>query len=152
MIPRLFWLNFMPFGSCARLMLLAKSGIHAIQVWWTAENLVFQHTGGRKNDFASSITFGDASSGSWIEWKQGSGRAPESWLSGTTAQLARPFGPPSLQVRKRLKSVPSVDTIRRRDTPQCYAFQCPAGTADNLTERTPPLSIVENRRTVEDPP
>jgi hypothetical protein len=38
-----------------KVILLAKSGIRAIHVWWTVENLVFQHTGGRKNDFASSI-------------------------------------------------------------------------------------------------
>jgi hypothetical protein len=36
-------------------LLLAKSGKRGIHVWWTVENLVFQHTGGRKNDFASSL-------------------------------------------------------------------------------------------------
>jgi hypothetical protein len=37
-----------------KVILMAKSGIRAIHVWWTVENLVFQHTGGRENDFASS--------------------------------------------------------------------------------------------------
>jgi hypothetical protein len=33
---------------------MAKSGIRPIHVSWTIENLMFQHTGGRNNDFASS--------------------------------------------------------------------------------------------------
>jgi hypothetical protein len=39
-------------------LLMAKSGIRAIRVWWTVESLVFQQTGGRKNDFAISSTCG----------------------------------------------------------------------------------------------
>jgi hypothetical protein len=38
---------------------MAKSEIRTIHVWWTVENSVFQHTGGRENDFAISITFGE---------------------------------------------------------------------------------------------
>jgi hypothetical protein len=34
---------------------MAKSEIRTIHVWWTVENLVFQHTSGRENDFAISI-------------------------------------------------------------------------------------------------
>ena len=49
----------MPFGSWPLLILMAKSEIRIIHVWWTVENLVFQHTGGRENDFASSIAFGE---------------------------------------------------------------------------------------------
>jgi len=41
-------------------ILLAKSEIRTIQVWQTVENLVFQHTDGRENDFAISIAFGEA--------------------------------------------------------------------------------------------
>ena len=41
---------------------MAKSEVRMIHVWWTVETLVFQHTGGRENDFASSITFGDSGS------------------------------------------------------------------------------------------
>jgi hypothetical protein len=40
------------------MILMAKSEIRTIHVWWTVENLVFQHTGGRENDFASSIKYG----------------------------------------------------------------------------------------------
>jgi hypothetical protein len=39
---------------------MAKSEIRTIHVWWTVEKLVFQHTGGRENDFAISIAFGEA--------------------------------------------------------------------------------------------
>jgi hypothetical protein len=46
-------------GSSSLLILMAKSEIRTIHVWWTVETLVFQHTGGRENDFAISITFGD---------------------------------------------------------------------------------------------
>jgi hypothetical protein len=38
---------------------MAKSGMRMIQVSWTVENLVFQHTGGRENDFAININLGD---------------------------------------------------------------------------------------------
>jgi hypothetical protein len=38
---------------------MAKSEIRAIHVWWTVENLVFQHTGGHENDFAINIIFGE---------------------------------------------------------------------------------------------
>jgi hypothetical protein len=47
-------------GSSSLLILMAKSEIRTIQVWQTVENLVFQHTDGRENDFAISITFGEA--------------------------------------------------------------------------------------------
>jgi hypothetical protein len=38
---------------------MAKSEIRTIHVWWGVENLVFQHIGGRENDLAISIIFGD---------------------------------------------------------------------------------------------
>jgi hypothetical protein len=41
-------------------ILLAKSQIRMIHVWQAVENLVYQRASGRENDFASSITFGDA--------------------------------------------------------------------------------------------
>jgi hypothetical protein len=34
---------------------MAKSEIRSIHVWWTGEDLVLQHTGGRENDFAIGI-------------------------------------------------------------------------------------------------
>jgi hypothetical protein len=49
----------MPFGSWPLLIPVAKPEIRTIHVWWTVENLVFQDTSGRENDFAISIAFGE---------------------------------------------------------------------------------------------
>jgi hypothetical protein len=40
-------------------ILRAKSEIRTIHAWWSVENLVLQHTGGRENDFAIGITSDD---------------------------------------------------------------------------------------------
>jgi hypothetical protein len=45
-------------STSPNMILMAKSEIRTIHVWWAVENLVFQHTGGRENDFAISIKYG----------------------------------------------------------------------------------------------
>jgi hypothetical protein len=41
--------------SSPKEILMAKSEVRTNHVWWTVENVVFQHAGGRENDFAISI-------------------------------------------------------------------------------------------------
>jgi hypothetical protein len=51
--------NLLPVGSCALLILLAKSEIRAVHVWQAVENLTCQPAGRSENDFASRFSFGD---------------------------------------------------------------------------------------------
>jgi hypothetical protein len=46
-------------GSSSVLLLMAKSEIGTMHVWWTVETLVFQHTGDRENGSAISVAFGE---------------------------------------------------------------------------------------------
>jgi hypothetical protein len=47
------------YGSYAISILLAKSEIYMMHVWWAGENWGFHHTGNRENDFAIRIGFGE---------------------------------------------------------------------------------------------
>jgi hypothetical protein len=49
----------MPFGSCPVLILLAKSELRTIDVWYESESRVCPPANSCKTDFASSISFGE---------------------------------------------------------------------------------------------
>jgi hypothetical protein len=69
---------------------MAKSEIHTIHVWWTVENLVFQHTGGRENDFAISIKC-DEDPTSWVLRTFGDG-CPKGLVIWAVKQLSHFWG------------------------------------------------------------
>src|SRR5262245_57523527 len=81
-----------PIPCSPKMILVAKSGIRAIHAWWTVENLVFQHTGSRKNDFASSIKNDDdpgCCGELWASAELGASAVPGVTSGERPARLAR---------------------------------------------------------------